>query len=252
MLNSARGFRIIFCPDFFEFIQMVETAMEEGIYRRTGGLFGQVENFIEPSSPLPPHMANQRPLQFTEMGSEELDSPVFIEDFPPARGTNVNNSNNKANNNTTIRMTYENELKDQTIIPSPHSSHLIKQCSIQNEKQQDKMSKLSAHNVRCSSEQQFSTQRNIVTQDADHGEVSTSTSNSEKSTSKNPEVCTPATLQFLQEALASEGLCFLAKDDSFLKLTRDEMVAAFQAEMTDVEDTAAMLLERRKSSTSSL
>uniref|UniRef100_A0A8C6VCS7 Voltage-dependent L-type calcium channel subunit alpha n=1 Tax=Naja naja TaxID=35670 RepID=A0A8C6VCS7_NAJNA len=83
---------------------MVEAAMEEGIYRRTGGLFGQVENFIEPSSPLPPHMANQRPLQFTEMGSEELDSPVFIEDFPPTRGTNVNNSNNNANNNATIRM----------------------------------------------------------------------------------------------------------------------------------------------------
>uniref|UniRef100_A0A670YL92 Voltage-dependent L-type calcium channel subunit alpha n=1 Tax=Pseudonaja textilis TaxID=8673 RepID=A0A670YL92_PSETE len=82
---------------------MVEAAMEEGIYRRTGGLFGQVENFIEPSSPLPPHMANQRPLQFTEMGSEELDSPVFIEDFPPTRGTNVNNSNNNTNNNTTIR-----------------------------------------------------------------------------------------------------------------------------------------------------
>uniref|UniRef100_A0A670ZUS6 Voltage-dependent L-type calcium channel subunit alpha n=1 Tax=Pseudonaja textilis TaxID=8673 RepID=A0A670ZUS6_PSETE len=83
---------------------MVEAAMEEGIYRRTGGLFGQVENFIEPSSPLPPHMANQRPLQFTEMGSEELDSPVFIEDFPPTRGTNVNNSNNNTNNNTTIRL----------------------------------------------------------------------------------------------------------------------------------------------------
>ncbi|XP_026533908.1 voltage-dependent L-type calcium channel subunit alpha-1S-like [Notechis scutatus] len=231
---------------------MVEAAMEEGIYRRTGGLFGQVENFIEPSSPLPPHMANQRPLQFTEMCSEELDSPVFIEDFPPTRGTNVNNSNNNTNNNTTIRMTYENELNDQTIVPSPHSSHLIKQCSIQNEKQQDKMSKLSANNVRCSSEQQFSTQRNIVTQDADHGEVSSSTSNSEESTSKNPEAHIPTTLQFRQEALASEGLCFLAKDDSFLKLTRDEMVAAFQAEMTDVEDTAAMLLERRKSSTSSL
>lgn len=54
------------------------------------------------------------------------------------------------------------------------------------------------------------------------------------------------------QALASEGLGFLAKDDSFLKLTRDEMVAAFQAELTDVEDTAAMLLERRKSSASSL
>lgn len=41
--------------------------------------------------------------------------------------------------------------------------------------------------------------KNIVTQDTDHGEVSPSTSNSEESTSKNPEARTPATLQFLQE-----------------------------------------------------
>lgn len=41
--------------------------------------------------------------------------------------------------------------------------------------------------------------KNIVTQDADHGEVLSSTSNSEESTSRNPEASTPATLQFLQE-----------------------------------------------------
>uniref|UniRef100_A0A8C2T038 Voltage-dependent L-type calcium channel subunit alpha n=1 Tax=Coturnix japonica TaxID=93934 RepID=A0A8C2T038_COTJA len=61
---------------------MVEAAMEEGIYRRTGGLFGQVDSFLEPSSPLQPHVASQRPLQFTEVGSEDLDSPVFLDDFP--------------------------------------------------------------------------------------------------------------------------------------------------------------------------
>ncbi|XP_015686085.1 voltage-dependent L-type calcium channel subunit alpha-1S-like [Protobothrops mucrosquamatus] len=111
-------------------------------------------------------MANQRPLQFTEMGSEELDSPVFIEDFPPTRGTNVNNSNNNANNNATIQMTYENELNDQKMVPPfPHSFHLTKQYSIQTEKQQDKMSKLSATNVRCSSERQFSTQQVNVNSD---------------------------------------------------------------------------------------
>ncbi|XP_025029510.1 voltage-dependent L-type calcium channel subunit alpha-1S [Python bivittatus] len=232
---------------------MVEAAMEEGIYRRTGGLFGQVENFIEPSSPLPPHMANQRPLQFTEIGSEELDSPVFIEDFPPARDTNVNNSNSNTNNNATTRMTYENELKDQKMLPPfPHPSHLTMQCSIQTEKQQEKVSKLPANNVRCSSELQFSTQQNTVTQDADHGEVPPSTSNSEGNTPRNMEAPTPATLQLLQEALTSGGLRFLAKDNSFLKLTRDEMVAAFQAEVTEVEEVAAILLKRRKSSATSL
>uniref|UniRef100_A0A8B9Q168 Voltage-dependent L-type calcium channel subunit alpha n=1 Tax=Apteryx owenii TaxID=8824 RepID=A0A8B9Q168_APTOW len=73
---------------------MVEAAMEEGIYRRTGGLFGQVDTFLERSSPLQPHVASQRPLQFTEVGSEDLDSPVFLDDFPQEGNTNINNANN--------------------------------------------------------------------------------------------------------------------------------------------------------------
>uniref|UniRef100_A0A8D0EN68 Voltage-dependent L-type calcium channel subunit alpha n=1 Tax=Strix occidentalis caurina TaxID=311401 RepID=A0A8D0EN68_STROC len=72
---------------------MVEAAMEEGIYRRTGGLFGQVDSFLEPSSPLQPQVASQRPLRFTEVGSEDLDSPVFLDDFPQEGNTNVNNAN---------------------------------------------------------------------------------------------------------------------------------------------------------------
>uniref|UniRef100_K7GFC5 Voltage-dependent L-type calcium channel subunit alpha n=1 Tax=Pelodiscus sinensis TaxID=13735 RepID=K7GFC5_PELSI len=72
---------------------MVEAAIEEGIYRRTGGLFGQIDSFLERSSPLQPHVTSQRPLQFTEMGSEDLDSPVFLDDFPPGGNTNTNNSN---------------------------------------------------------------------------------------------------------------------------------------------------------------
>uniref|UniRef100_A0A8B9ZJ75 Voltage-dependent L-type calcium channel subunit alpha n=1 Tax=Anas platyrhynchos TaxID=8839 RepID=A0A8B9ZJ75_ANAPL len=72
---------------------MVEAAMEEGIYRRTGGLFGQVDSFLEPSSPLQPHVTSQRPLQFAEVGSEDLDSPVFLDEFPQEGNTNTNNSN---------------------------------------------------------------------------------------------------------------------------------------------------------------
>uniref|UniRef100_A0A8D0E789 Voltage-dependent L-type calcium channel subunit alpha n=1 Tax=Salvator merianae TaxID=96440 RepID=A0A8D0E789_SALMN len=90
---------------------MVEAAMEEGIYRRTGGLFGHVDTFMEPSSPLPPHMASQRPLQFTELGSEDLDSPVFLDEVPSGRGTNVNNSNSNTNNN-------RNELGQERMTPA--------------------------------------------------------------------------------------------------------------------------------------
>uniref|UniRef100_A0A8C9SPC2 Voltage-dependent L-type calcium channel subunit alpha n=1 Tax=Scleropages formosus TaxID=113540 RepID=A0A8C9SPC2_SCLFO len=56
---------------------------EEGIYRRTGGLFGdQIDTFrTEPSSPLPTQVTSQRPLQFTESRPEDVESPpdsVFL------------------------------------------------------------------------------------------------------------------------------------------------------------------------------
>ncbi|XP_062996842.1 voltage-dependent L-type calcium channel subunit alpha-1S [Elgaria multicarinata webbii] len=237
---------------------MVEAAMEEGIYRRTGGLFGQVDTFMEPSSPLPPHMASQRPLQFTEMGSEELDSPVFLDDFPPTGGTNVSNSNSNANNNATARMSYENELDGEKMLqPSHQSSVLAYKCSIQPEKQHEKMSEVSAQGVKSCSEQQFSIlqlpkKKAIASQEADNDDVPQSTSSNKGNTLRNMEASTPATVQLIQEALTSGGLSSLATDYSFLKLARDEMAAAFQVEVTEVEDVAATLLKRRRSSTTSL
>ncbi|XP_075051737.1 voltage-dependent L-type calcium channel subunit alpha-1S [Mixophyes fleayi] len=76
---------------------MVEAAIEEGIYRRTGGLFGQEDSFhIEPVSPMHTTITSQRPLRFSEAGSEDLDSPVFLPDPvffpPPRRNRNTNNS----------------------------------------------------------------------------------------------------------------------------------------------------------------
>ncbi|XP_064327868.1 voltage-dependent L-type calcium channel subunit alpha-1S-like isoform X4 [Phalacrocorax carbo] len=86
---------------------MVEAAMEEGIYRRTGGLFGQVDSFMEPSTLLQPHVASQRPLQFMEVGSEDPDSPVFLDDFPQEGNTNVNNANS---NDWLEGMEYEDKV----------------------------------------------------------------------------------------------------------------------------------------------
>ncbi|XP_053313773.1 voltage-dependent L-type calcium channel subunit alpha-1S isoform X2 [Spea bombifrons] len=76
---------------------MVEAAIEEGIYRRTGGLFGQEDSFhTEPASPLHTTVASQRPLRFSEAGSEDLESPVFLPEpvffAPPRRNRNTNNS----------------------------------------------------------------------------------------------------------------------------------------------------------------
>ncbi|XP_061205391.1 voltage-dependent L-type calcium channel subunit alpha-1S isoform X1 [Neopsephotus bourkii] len=103
---------------------MVEAAMEEGIYRRTGGLFGQVDSFLEPSSPLQPHVASQRPLQFTEVGSEDLDSPVFLDDFPQEGNTNVNNANR---NSWLEGMEYEDEVLRRTVPAAP--KHPVRECN---------------------------------------------------------------------------------------------------------------------------
>uniref|UniRef100_A0A481BQ99 Voltage-dependent L-type calcium channel subunit alpha n=1 Tax=Sus scrofa TaxID=9823 RepID=A0A481BQ99_PIG len=111
---------------------MVEAAMEEGIFRRTGGLFGQVDNFLDRTNSLPPHMANQRPLQFTEIEMEELESPVFLEDFPqhpstnPLARANTNNANanvasgniRHSNSQAFTSVCYEEEFPGETETPA--------------------------------------------------------------------------------------------------------------------------------------
>ncbi|KAG8450975.1 hypothetical protein GDO86_003308 [Hymenochirus boettgeri] len=76
---------------------MVEAAIEESIYRRTGGLFGQEDHFqTEPVSHIHTTITSQRPLRFSEAGSEDIESPVFLPDPvffpPPRRNRNTNNS----------------------------------------------------------------------------------------------------------------------------------------------------------------
>ncbi|KAL8168454.1 UNVERIFIED_CONTAM: Voltage-dependent L-type calcium channel subunit alpha-1S, partial [Gekko kuhli] len=238
---------------------MVEAAIEEGIYRRTGGLFGQVDTFIEPSSPLPPHVASQRPLQFTEVGSEDLDSPVFLDDFSPEQHTNVNNSNSNANNNKTTCVAYENELKGETVLPPTHQPLVLaNRCFLQPEKQPRKINQVQRHGVTRCSELPLSTcqlPQKMPTdsqQEAEDGKVLQSWNSSEANTSRDKETATPAILQLIQEALISGGLRSLVKDSSFLKLVRDEMAAAFQTEVTEMEEVAATLLNRKESLATSL
>ncbi|KAM4699185.1 voltage-dependent L-type calcium channel subunit alpha-1S [Discoglossus pictus] len=106
---------------------MVEAAIEEGIYRRTGGLFGQEENFhTEPVSPAPTTFTSQRPLRFSEAGSDELESPVFLPDPvffpPPRRNRNTNNSTvsrARLDRLTTPDMAHETDERwDATTTPS--------------------------------------------------------------------------------------------------------------------------------------
>uniref|UniRef100_A0A8C3PN02 Voltage-dependent L-type calcium channel subunit alpha n=1 Tax=Calidris pygmaea TaxID=425635 RepID=A0A8C3PN02_9CHAR len=155
---------------------MVEAAIEEGIYRRTGGLFGQVDSFLEPSSPLQPHVASQRPLQFTEVGSEDLDSPVFLDDFPQEGNSNVNNAN---------RLATPGQQGHKTMFISMNRNFSFPARS----------------------------------EEAAWGSG---------------------------QALISGGLVALARDPSFIAVTRDEMVASTQLEMDEVEKAAVELLKGRE------
>ncbi|XP_061205394.1 voltage-dependent L-type calcium channel subunit alpha-1S isoform X4 [Neopsephotus bourkii] len=223
---------------------MVEAAMEEGIYRRTGGLFGQVDSFLEPSSPLQPHVASQRPLQFTEVGSEDLDSPVFLDDFPQEGNTNVNNANR---NSWLEGMEYEDEVLRRTVPAAP--KHPVRECN-----RPSPMGKL---------QQRPSRRRGEVTsgshpsglpflpqeQPGEDDTVTGAASSSEHQwgESSDPSASsTPAITFLIQEALISGGLTALAHDPTFVAVTRAEMAASSQLEVDEVEKAAVELLKGRE------
>uniref|UniRef100_A0A8C3GQT6 Voltage-dependent L-type calcium channel subunit alpha n=1 Tax=Cairina moschata TaxID=8855 RepID=A0A8C3GQT6_CAIMO len=225
---------------------MVEAAMEEGIYRRTGGLFGQVDSFLEPSSPLQPHVTSQRPLQFAEVGSEDLDSPVFLDEFPQEGNTNTNNSNRPEGRGAASG---HHPASGQHRLPQEVTGTVWARGGEARGLQRDGIActgwgrslqpshlrgrgfpwalpeaelRLSAPLTQPSSEQQR----------GDSGVPSTSS--------------TPAITFLIQEALISGGLEALARDPSFVAMTRAEMAASSQLEMDEVEKAAVELLKGRE------
>ncbi|NXT00428.1 CAC1S protein, partial [Jacana jacana] len=213
---------------------MVEAAMEEGIYRRTGGLFGQVDSFLEPSSPLQPHVASQRPLQFTEVGREDLDSPVFLEDFPQERNSNVNNANN---NGWLEGMEYEDEVLRKIAPAAPRQSA------------REYNQPLPTWRLKreATSGCHPSSELHLLPQEDGTVKRTASSSGYPKGENCDPSTSsTPAITFLIQEALISGGLVALARDPSFIAVTRDEMVASSQMEMDEVEKAAVYLLKERK------
>ncbi|KAF1627583.1 Voltage-dependent L-type calcium channel subunit alpha-1S, partial [Eudyptes filholi] len=216
---------------------MVEAAMEEGIYRRTGGLFGQVDSFLEPSSPLQPHVASQRPLQFVEVGSENLDSPVFLDDFPQEGNTNVNNANS---NDWLEGMEYEDEVLRKTVPAAPRRprNHPLSMERLQRRPSRRRGATSGGHP---------SSGRHLLPQEDGTVTVTASGSGYLWGESSDPSTSsTPAITFLIQEALISGGLAALAHDPSFVAVTRDEMAASSQLEMDEVEKAAVELLKGRE------
>ncbi|XP_027300680.3 voltage-dependent L-type calcium channel subunit alpha-1S [Anas platyrhynchos] len=208
---------------------MVEAAMEEGIYRRTGGLFGQVDSFLEPSSPLQPHVTSQRPLQFAEVGSEDLDSPVFLDEFPQEGNTNTNNSNWPEG------LQYEDEVLRKTTPVAPRPPAQGCDLPFPSERLQQRPSRrrgAASGHLPASGQHRLPQEPSSEQQRDDSGVPSTSS--------------TPAITFLIQEALISGGLAALAQDPSFVAMTRAEMAASSQLEMDEVEEAAVELLKGRE------
>ncbi|XP_012913578.2 voltage-dependent L-type calcium channel subunit alpha-1S isoform X2 [Mustela putorius furo] len=246
---------------------MVEAAMEEGIFRRTGGLFGQVDNFLERTNSLPPVMANQRPLQFAEIEMEELESPVFLEDFPqdprtnPLAHANTNNANANiayGNSNHSNSLHYEREFPEETETPAarggafgqprrvlgPHSKSCVEKLKEQLTQRETPKSQASpAPCQRASAEPPLPEERRRA-QPVSPPEQASHSSRTKDSRSQ----CrTPATAQLIQEALVRGGLDTLAADANFVMATGQALADACQMAPEDMEVAATELLKRQES-----
>ncbi|MBZ3879289.1 Voltage-dependent L-type calcium channel subunit alpha-1S [Sciurus carolinensis] len=244
---------------------MVEAAMEEGIFRRTGGLFGQVDNFLERTNSLPPVMANQRPLQFAEIEMEELESPVFLEDFPhdprtnPLARANTNNANanvargnsDRSNSSAFSSVHYEREFPGETETPAARGGTFSQACKALGPLSKPQVEKLKGQ-LTCQTppvpcqrprvELPILEERKCSVPGSLHAEASRSRS-SEESSSRCP---APATALLIQEALVRGGLDSLAADANFVMATGQALADACQMEPEEVEVAATELLRKRQ------
>uniref|UniRef100_A0A8C1UJX0 Voltage-dependent L-type calcium channel subunit alpha n=1 Tax=Cyprinus carpio TaxID=7962 RepID=A0A8C1UJX0_CYPCA len=182
-------------------------AGEEGIYRRTGGLFGlHTDPFSsEPSSPLSTQMTSQRPLQFVETRLEDIESPpdsVFLpntEFFPDNMPTTTNTNNNA------------NFVED---------SYVGGASSVDDRRLSD-----------------FTVRTNIT-----QFPYNPSYGPSKNQTATE---ASPATDKLIQQALRDGGLDSLAEDPKFVSVTRKELAEAINIGMEDMEGMAQGIVNRQ-------
>ncbi|KAL2104069.1 hypothetical protein ACEWY4_000937 [Coilia grayii] len=188
-------------------------AGEDGIYRRTGGLFGNnMDQFSseEPSSPTSANMQRQRPLQFSESRPEEAESPPTSA-FTPTEFFPSNTNNNAAN--FARGLVYENEL--------PFDEEISAQDNFERDESLTRASRMR----RLSDIRTDSTQFPVM-----------------RSTGES---ASPATDQLIQQSLKDRGLVTLARDPAFVAMTREEMSEAIQMDVPEMEGAAKGILNGR-------
>ncbi|KAF4072330.1 hypothetical protein AMELA_G00261950 [Ameiurus melas] len=199
---------------------------EEGIYRRTGGLFGtSTDPFSsEPSSPSTAP-TSQRPMQFSESRPEDVESPpdsVFLQntEFFPVTPTRTNITNNNANFTEDFIFERESPL---VVGPRGQSFEDIREVSM--------LPGRVSSSVREAEDRRQSdfTVRTDATQfpyDPTYGEKESS----------------PVTDILIQQALRNGGLETLAEDPKFVAVTKKEMAEAMNISVGDMEGAAQSLL----------
>ncbi|ELW57722.1 Voltage-dependent L-type calcium channel subunit alpha-1S [Tupaia chinensis] len=240
--------------------------------QRTGGLFGQVDNFLERTNSLPPVMASQRPLQFAEIEMEELESPVFLEDFPqdprtnPLARANTNNANanvaygnsNHSNSAVFSSVHYKREFPGEKAIPAPRRSALglprralghhstsgaekLKGQLPQRELPRGQAPPDPCQQLRTGPPMPEKRKSSIPESWSDEARRTRST---EEGTSR---CLAPATAQLIQEALARGGLDTLAADTGFVMATGKALADACHMQPEEVEVAATEILKRHES-----
>ncbi|XP_065103146.1 calcium channel, voltage-dependent, L type, alpha 1S subunit, b [Paramisgurnus dabryanus] len=198
-------------------------AGEEGIYRRTGGLFGiHVDPFSsEPNSPLSAHMTSQRPLHFAETHPEDIESPpqsVFLHntEFFPDNMPMTSNTNNNANFIEDISSRFSLETESQDIRDS--SSYGGGASGFDD-------GRLSNYTVRT--------------------DITQLPYNPSYGTSENRPDDSPATNKLIQQALRGGGLDSLAEDPKFVSVARKELSEAINIGLDDMEGLAKDILKEK-------
>ncbi|XP_016372496.1 dihydropyridine-sensitive L-type skeletal muscle calcium channel subunit alpha-1-like [Sinocyclocheilus rhinocerous] len=211
-------------------------AGEEGIYRRTGGLFGLNRDPFssEPSSPLSTQVTSQRPLQFVETRLEDVESPPdsfflpnseFFPDNMPATNTN-NNAN--FSEDMSSRFTFESE----SLSPAATRNYSYEDIC------EKRDSSLYVGGASSADDRRLSdfTVRTDITQFP---------YNPSYGASKNQREATeasPATDKLIQQALRDGGLDSLAEDPQFVFVTRKELAEAINIGVEDMEGMAQSIV----------
>ncbi|XP_076859962.1 calcium channel, voltage-dependent, L type, alpha 1S subunit, b [Brachyhypopomus gauderio] len=209
---------------------------EEGIYRRTGGLFGTgVDPFASETSGPMPAQTSQRPLQFSEACLEDVESPpdsVFLpntEFFPPTP-TRTNITNNNANFTEEFIFERESPLlvgtRDQSFEDLRDSSVLANSSSPIN-------------NVKDRHRSDFTVRTNVTQFPYDPTYAEAATYKAAENMSS------PASEKLIQQTLRDGGLETLADDRKFVSVTKKQTADALQISVADMEHMAKGILNEQ-------